>query len=173
MEMLRLDEVGALLEATPVMLRVQLDRLDDRVLCWRPAPGEWCIKEVIGHLIETDRIAFWGRIRQMREEDYPILSGMDVNAVAAARRDDQWPVDDLLNELSVLRAEIGPMVAGLSPADLARKGRYPKLGGDLSVQDLVYEWPFHDANHIKQIQDILQAWALPGMGELMRAAVTS
>ena len=171
MEMLRLDEVGALLEATPVMLRVQLDRLDDRVLCWRPAPGEWCIKEVIGHLIETDRIAFWGRIQHMLEEDYPTLGGMDVNAVAAARRDDEWPVNELLNELSALRAEIGPMVAGLGPDDLARTGRYPKFG-DLSVQDLVYEWPFHDANHIKQIQNIIQAWTLPGMGEAMRAAVT-
>jgi len=170
MDTLTLKEIGALLEATPALLRVQLTGLDDAILRWRPAPGEWCIKEVIGHLIETDRIAFMGRIRLMIDEDYPTLGGMDVKGVAAARRDDARDLGELLDELTGLRAEIGPIVAALGSEELAHAGSYPKFG-ELSVQDLVYEWPFHDANHIKQIQDVIQAWALPGMGELMRNAV--
>lgn len=169
---LTLHEIGNLLEATPALLRVQLGGLDNAILRWRPAAGEWCIKEVIGHLIETDRIAFMGRVRQMLDADYPTLGGMDVDGIAAARRDDERDLGELLDELTALRAEIGPFVAALSSEELARAGAYPRLES-MSVQDLIYEWPFHDANHIKQIQDIIMAWSLPGMGEAMRNAVSS
>ncbi len=169
---LTLQEIGNLLEATPALLRVQLGGLDDAILRWRPDIGEWCIKEVIGHLIETDRIAFMGRVQQMLDADYPTLGGMDVNDIAAARHDDERDLGELLDELTTLRAEISPKVSALHASDLARAGAYPRLES-MSVQDLVYEWPFHDANHIKQIQDIIMAWSLPGMGEAMRKAVTS
>ena len=119
---LTLHEIGNLLEATPALLRVQLGGLDNAILRWRPAAGEWCIKEVIGHLIETDHIAFMGRVRQMLDADYPTLGGMDVDGIAAARRDDERDLGELLDELTALRAEIGPFVAALSSEELARAG---------------------------------------------------
>lgn len=32
---------------------------------WHPAEGEWCVNEVLGHLIEAEARGFAGRIRQI------------------------------------------------------------------------------------------------------------
>ena len=46
-------EVAALLPATVAQFRAELAAMPERVLAWHPAPGEWCVKEVLGHLIEA------------------------------------------------------------------------------------------------------------------------
>lgn len=55
---LDLNEIAALIQATPQTLRQELNGLGAEVWQWRPAPDQWCINEVIGHLIEVDRNAF-------------------------------------------------------------------------------------------------------------------
>ena len=166
-----LEQVASILRSTPDLLRAQLLPLDPSVLRWRPAPKEWCANEVIGHLIETDLDAFMGRCKTMIDEDYPTLGGMDIHGLVASRKDSERNVADLLDVLAEQRIGIAEWVAQLTPADLARSGAYARLG-ELSVGDLVYEWPYHDANHIKQIQDLIQDQVLPHMGEGMRRAVT-
>lgn len=165
-----ITQVASVLRTTPDVLRAQLLPLDDAALRWRSAPDDWCIKEVIGHLIETDRDAFLGRIKAMLDEAYPTLGGMDIHGLVAERQDSRRAVADLLDDLADQRAEIANFVAQLTLADLTRSGNYPRLG-DITVADFVYEWPFHDASHIAQIQDLIKAQMLPHMGDLMRAAV--
>lgn len=165
-----ITQVAAVLRATPDVLRAQLLPLDDTILRWRSGPDDWCIKEVIGHLIETDMDAFLGRAKAMIEEKYPTLGGMDIHGLVAERNDSDRAAADLLDDLARQRAEIADFVALLTPANLARRGNYPRLG-DMTVADFVYEWPFHDASHIAQIQDIIKAQTLPHMGDLMREAV--
>jgi hypothetical protein len=165
-----MEQVAAVLRSTPELLRAQLLPLDPSVLSWRPAPDEWCANEVIGHLIETDMDAFLGRCKTMIKEDYPTLGGMDIHGLVASRKDSERNVAGLLDVLAEQRIGICQWVAELTPNDLKRSGAYARLG-ELSVGDLVYEWPYHDANHIKQIQDLIQDQVLPHMGEGMRKAV--
>ena len=162
--------VAAVLRSTPSVLRAQLLSLDDAALRWRATPEDWCIKEVIGHLIETDRDAFMGRIKTMIASEHPTLGGMDIHGLVAERHDSERAVSELIDELAFQRVEIADFVAGLTPEDLACAGHYPRMG-DLTVADFVYEWPFHDASHIAQIQDVIKAQMLPHMGALMRKAV--
>ena len=172
MRLLTMREIASLLNAMPDVLNAQLAAVEDDLLAWRPAEDERCIKEIIGHLIETDRVAFRGRIDLVLAEPAPTLGGMDVYGVAAARRDDVRPLSVLIDELRRERALAAPLVAGLTSDDLERVGPYPRLG-QLRVADLVYEWPFHDAAHLMQIQEIIRLLALPGMSEAMQRAVTS
>ncbi len=165
-----MNQVASVLRSTPDLLRAQLLPIAPSVLRWRPAAEEWCVNEVIGHLIETDMDAFLRRCRTMIEQDYPTLGGMDIHGLVASRKDSERNVADLLDVLAEQRIGICDWVAQLTPDDLARNGAYARLG-ELSVRDLVYEWPYHDANHIKQIQDLIQDQLLPQMGEGMRKAV--
>lgn len=164
------SQVAALLRSTPQVLRAQLIPLDDAALRWRISPEDWCIKEVIGHLVETDRDAFFGRIKTMMTSEHPTLGGMDIHGLVVDRKDSQRPVEELIDELAAQRHEIAEFVAGLTVEDLACPGYYPRLG-NLTVADFVYEWPFHDASHIAQIQNNIKTQMLPHMGELMRKAV--
>jgi hypothetical protein len=43
----------------------ELQHLPDEILAWHPAPGEWCVKECLGHIIEADRRGFSHRIRDV------------------------------------------------------------------------------------------------------------
>jgi hypothetical protein len=160
-------DVSPLLQSTVIALRAEMDALPDRALSWRPRPGEWCVKEVVGHLIEAERRGFAGRIRIILDGDEPALQGWDPDEVARARRDDAGEGRALVSELAALREESVRLVAGLGPAQLLRRGIHPKVG-PLTVAELLHEWVFHDRNHVRQILDNVQAWAWPHMGNAQR-----
>ena len=65
-----------LLAAFPEQLKRQLLGLDDAALRFRPAPDEWSIMELVGHIIDVG--ALWpGRTRQMLATDNPTLAAVD------------------------------------------------------------------------------------------------
>src|SRR5258708_31557208 len=82
----------------------------------RPAEGEWCALEVIGHMLEAERRGFAGRIRLLLAGDEPSLETWDPPSVAAARRDCGREPEQLVDELVHLRAQGGRLVDGLRPA---------------------------------------------------------
>ena len=160
-------EIGRLLESAVAMIRAELAGLPDEILAWHPAPGEWCAKEVLGHLIESEGRGFSGRIRIILAGDTPALETWDQNEVARVRRDCEGDAAVLLDELASLRRESVTLVAGLGPADLEREGRHPKVGL-LRLDNLLHEWVHHDRNHQRQILANVQARAWPHMGSARR-----
>jgi hypothetical protein len=162
-------EVAALLPATVALLRAEIGGLPERVLAWHPAPGEWCVKDVLGHLIEAERRGFAGRIRIILGGDTPALQGWDPAAVAAARGDCARPAGALLDELAAMREESATLVGRLLAADLDRTGLHPKVGR-LSVRDLLQEWVHHDRNHVRQALANVQAYVWPAMGNAQKFA---
>jgi len=159
--------VALLLRAAAAMIQAELSALPASALVWHPAPGEWCVKEVLGHLVETEQRGFAGRIRVILSAESPRLEGWDQDAVARARGDCEREWAGLWDEFSRLRADSVPLVAGLSPADLRRGGHHPKVGF-LTVADLLHEWVHHDRNHVRQILANVQALAWPHMGNAQR-----
>ena len=47
-------QATALLGTMPIFLRAEFEAAPKEFLQWRPAPEEWCVQEVVGHLIETE-----------------------------------------------------------------------------------------------------------------------
>jgi hypothetical protein len=160
-------EVARLLPATVPTLRAELAALPDRVLAWHPAPDEWCVKEVLGHLIESERRGFAGRIRIILAGDTPALEGWDPATVARARGDCARPAAALLDELATLREESASLVGRLIAADLDRAGRHPTVG-PLRVGELLQEWVHHDRNHVRQALANVQAYVWPAMGNAQK-----
>jgi hypothetical protein len=160
-------EVAALLRAAMATLTAELGALPERLTTWHPAPGEWCVKEIVGHLIEAERRGFAGRIRILLAEDDPALQTWDQNEVARARGDCARSLTALLEELAALRRDSATLVSALRLTDLARGGRHPKVGV-LRVGDLLQEWVHHDRNHIRQALANVQAFVWPAMGNSQR-----
>jgi hypothetical protein len=160
--------VAALLRSADAVIHAELSALPAPVLGFHPAPGEWCAKEVLGHLIECERRGFSGRIHIILKSDHsPDLEGWDQDAVARARQDCDREWSALYQEFSRLRSASIAQVAGLSAADLARRGQHPKVGL-LTVADVLHEWVYHDRNHIRQMLANVQAFAWPHMGNAQR-----
>jgi hypothetical protein len=160
-------EVAALLPATIALLRAEIGGLPERVVAWHPAPDEWCVKDVLGHLIEAERRGFAGRIRIILGADTPALDRWDPPEVARARRDCAKPAAALLEELADMRQASVAIVHGLGAADLDRAGKHPAVGR-LTIGDLLQEWVHHDRNHVRQVLANVQAYVWPAMGNAQK-----
>ena len=156
-----------LLEASLAAIEAEIAALGDDGAAWRPAPGEWCANEIVGHLIEAERRGFAGRIRAILAAHNPRLQSWDQPAVAASRHDCDSPPAALVAELRQLRRDSLRLIAGLSPGDLDRAGIHPDVG-ELRVSDLLAEWVHHDRNHVKQLLANTQARVTPQMGNARR-----
>ena len=160
-------EASALLRASMEAIRAEASALSDHAASFHPKPGEWCAKEVLGHLIEADRRGFGGRIRQLLDADNPACIGWDPDEVARGRGDCGKSVATLLDELSKVRADGLKVVESLGAVGLARRGQHPKVG-PLTVSDILHEWVHHDRNHLKQMMTNIQTYAWPHMGNAQR-----
>jgi hypothetical protein len=168
---LTVPQVARLLGSLPDQLRTELDALPPHVVAWHPAPGEWCAKEVMGHIIAAESRGFAGRIRRILEQNEPALQAWDQAQVGHERRDCERAAGDLLQELTALRRESVALVAALTEPDLHRAGTHPKVGR-LRIGDLLHEWVHHDRNHFRQILANVQAFAWPHMGNARRFSET-
>jgi hypothetical protein len=160
-------EVANALRASLLAVRVECTGLPAAVLRWHPAPGEWCVLEVIGHLIEAEERGFAGRVRTLLAETDPQFRTWDQEAVARERRDCERDPGALLAEWTRLREASATLADSLRPTDLARSGRHPSVGR-LSISDLLAEWVHHDRNHLRQILANVQAYVWPHMGNAQR-----
>lgn len=160
-------EMAALLRASMEAMRAESAALTEGAASWHPAPGEWCVKEVLGHLIEAERRGFAGRVRDFLAKEDPACVPWDQDAVARERKDCARPLGALVNELGALRADSVKLVEGLPTAALSRAGQHPKVGR-LTIGEVVHEWVHHDRNHLKQIVANVQALAWPHMGNAQR-----
>jgi hypothetical protein len=161
--------VAALLKTSGDAARAELQALPEAVLGWHPAPGEWCVKETLGHILEAERRGFNGRIRLILDQHEPRLAAWDQQAVARERQDCSRATPDLLREFAELRADSLALIAGLQSADLQKGGTHEKVGY-LRVSDLLHEWVHHDRNHLKQILANVQAYVWPNMANAQQFA---
>jgi len=160
-------QAAVLLRGAGDAIRAELAALPEAVLHWHPPPGEWCLLEVLGHLIEAERRGFADRIRLILERDQPHFATWDQAAVARERRDCERDPAALLGEFSRLREASVALVAGLREADLPRGGEHGSVGL-LRVGDLLHEWVHHDRNHLRQMLANVQAAVWPHMGNAQR-----
>jgi hypothetical protein len=161
------DEVAGLLESSGDAFAATLDALTPELASWRPAPGEWCVNEVVGHVIEVEKSGFAGRIRVILGADEPKLPTSDRDQIVKDRDDCARDPKELKQELLELRSDSVKLVRSLRPEQLARGGLHPQVGR-LTVDDLLHEWVHHDGNHLRQALGNVQAYVWPHMGNARR-----
>ena len=161
------QQVAAFLVSTSALLEAEIAALGDDEARWHPAPGEWCANEVIGHLIESERRGFNGRIKRILDEDNPRVEPWDQIAVARERKDCDRMAQSLWMEFMGLRSDSVTLVQSLRPAHLDRSCVHGKVGV-LRVRDLMHEWVHHDRNHTRQLLANVQARVWPHMGNAQK-----
>ena len=160
-------QAAALLGTMPIFLRAEFEAAPEELLRWRPAADEWCVLEVVGHLIETEERGFAGRIRTILAEERPQFITWDPATVARERQDEQRDPAELLAEFIGRRTAGVAIVETLTAPDLDRGGDHPEVGF-LTVNDLLHEWIHHDANHLRQVLANIQSYTWPSMGNAQR-----
>lgn len=88
---------------------------------FRYAPGKWSIREVVGHVVDTERIFVYRAVCFARGETQP-LPGFDENAYAANSGADGKPLAKHLAEFRAQRAATISFLQGLPAEALTRRG---------------------------------------------------
>ncbi|MEX2283897.1 MAG: DinB family protein [Gemmatimonadota bacterium] len=134
-----------------MVLRVQLA---DTIALLRPvseqqsthryAEGKWSVKQVIGHLIDGERI-FLYRANCIARGDRSPLPGFDENTYAEAGGFDGRPFQSLLAELEAARGSTASFFQNLPDDAWRRLGIANNL--EISVRALAYITAGHELHH--------------------------
>lgn len=112
---------------------------------YRYAPDKWSIKEVIGHICDTERIMGYRALRIARADATP-LPGFEQNDYVPAGNFDQRTLADLGEELAAVRQATLHLFRHLGPEALARRGT--ASGNPFTPRALAYVIAGHERHHV-------------------------
>jgi uncharacterized protein (TIGR03083 family) len=115
----------------------------------RYAAGKWSVKEVVGHLADTERIMAYRALRIARADETP-LPGFDENAYVPPAKFDGRPLADLVAELRTTRAATLALFRSFDGDAWRRRGT--ASGKPVSVRALGYMIPGHERHHVEILQ---------------------
>ena len=118
--------------------------LPDDVALTRHPPYTWSIKEVVGHVTDTERIFGYRALRFARGDSTP-LPGFEENEYAQVAGFDRLPISALVDEFEAVRRSHLCLFANLADADWTRRG----VASDslVSVRALAYIIVGHQRHH--------------------------
>jgi hypothetical protein len=127
------------------------ENVTERASLARYADGKWSIKEVVGHLGDTERIFSYRLLRIARGDPTP-LPGYDENAYVPAGNFDRRPLRALLDELRATRLSTTALMEGLPPESWARRGT--ANGKPISARALAYIIVGHVNHHMGTLREL-------------------
>jgi DinB superfamily len=152
LSLLRGQDPVAVLAATPRAVREQVAGLPEALLGRRPAPKEWSVSEVLGHLWDSE-IAYSFRARAILAQDTPRLIGYDQDAWATLAR----PVfAELLDAFAALRTANLALIRHTPEALWERRGLHEERGL-LSFRLMTETMAGHDRAHLQQLAQTITA----------------
>jgi rubrerythrin len=145
------SEIPVILETIPDQVEVVISKVSDDVLRRKPSEEEWCVKEIVGHIIETD-LLFSQRVRVMLEgQGIPVIPrSAPPWKLHEEKGYEELSADELLERLRRARSASLELVRGLKPEQWTRQGTL--LGTITSVLDLGSWLTNHDRGHLAQIR---------------------
>jgi uncharacterized protein (TIGR03083 family) len=149
--------IGKVPESDPVaVLATQIDvtapllrGLSETDALKRYAPGKWSVKEIVGHLADTERIMAYRALRIARGDETP-LPGFDENAYVPPAKFDARPLADLIADLRTVRAASLVLFKSLDADAWHRRGT--ASGKPISVRALGYMIPGHERHHVEVLK---------------------
>jgi hypothetical protein len=131
-------------------LETLIKGLSETALMHRYATDKWTIMEILGHLIDDERIYVYRALRFARG-DTTALPGFDQDHFARFSGANDRSVDDLLNEFALVRECTIAFFVSLDDDALLKSGIAD--GNRATVRALGYHITGHLLRHINVIQE--------------------
>lgn len=124
---------------------IPMDKFD-----YRYAEGKWTIKDIIQHVIDTERIFAYRALRFSRNDQTPLPS-FEENDYADNTDSNSRSIQDLLTEFSAVRHSTLLFYKSLSEEQLKRIGT--ASGNQISVRALGFVMIGHQKHHQKVFEE--------------------
>jgi len=139
------------LQAQHTDIHALLTHTDDAQASALPAPSEWSIKQVVGHVSDTERLLAFRALWFARGEQSD-LPRMEPNPWVALSDANARPLSDLLAEFDHLRAASIALLANLDAAAWQRRGI--ASGNVMSVRALAWIIAGHELHHNRSLREV-------------------
>ena len=114
------------------------------------APGEWTLKEVVGHLADDERIFTYRALSIARGDSFE-LPGFDQNLYVAGAGFEQRSLAGLLGEYRAVRQATLELFSGFPAEAWGRRGAVN--GYTASVRGLAFHIAGHELHHLDVLRE--------------------
>ena len=150
-ELTRGSDIIAMLTRQIDEIKNTLGPLSETQTLFRPAPAEWSIKEVLGHINDTERIFFYRALCISRGETQP-LPGFDQDQYVQGANFDAYSLQELVREFVLIRQAHLISIQHISGEASLRTGT--ASNHSISVRALIHMLAGHVSHHLKSLQTV-------------------
>lgn len=127
-----------------------LGGIDEEKANYRYAPDKWSIKQVVGHLVDSERIFAYRALRIARGDKTP-LPGMDQDDFVNGANFDEQTLADLATEFELVRLSSIQFFRSLREDAWERRGT--ANDNEVSVRALAFIIAGHEAHHLNVLRE--------------------
>jgi hypothetical protein len=124
--------------------------IGDERASFRYAAGKWNIKEIIGHLGDTERVFSYRALCFARNDKTP-LPGFEQDDYVAFGGFDSRTITDVLSEFRAIRSASITLFESFDESALARKGK--ASGFEFTVRSVPFIIAGHELHHMGVIKE--------------------
>jgi uncharacterized damage-inducible protein DinB len=124
-------------------------RIDPDKAAYAYAEGKWTIKQVVGHITDTERVFAYRALAFSREAIE--LPGFDQDVYMEKATFNNRSLEDLANEFNTVRESTLYLLKSFSEEQTLQKGI--ASGSPLSVRALAYMIAGHEMHHVKLLKE--------------------
>ena len=143
------DIAGELVHLTREAMEV-LASIPPEKETFRYAPGKWSVREMVGHVSDTERI-LCVRLLAASRGDLGNLPGFDENLYSANSGHDGMPLADLVEEFTLVRKSTMALLAKLDHDQWRRTTLI--RGFRLSARGMAWSIAGHSTHHIRFLRE--------------------
>lgn len=143
-------DVLALLRDQLEETRSLLVGLTDEQAAHRYAPGKWSVKEVAGHVTDTERVFAYRALRAARGDATP-LPGFEQDDFVAHGGFDGRSLGSLFEELAAVRSASLALFQSFDAEALARRGT--ASGAGFAVRAIPFILAGHERHHLRILRE--------------------
>jgi uncharacterized damage-inducible protein DinB len=127
-----------------------LASLDETKAAYRYAESKWSVKEVLGHVIDAERVFAYRALAIARGDTQP-LPGFDENPYVVNAAFDAWKLGDLAEHYALVRRSTIVLFRNFPDEAWDRRGtasEYP-----ITVRALAWIMAGHERHHVKVLRE--------------------
>ena len=144
------DDILSVIEQQSSETQKLIGSLDDQRAAYRYAEGKWSVKQVIGHVTDSERI-FAYRLLCIARGETTSLPGFDENAYMQASNFDDWKLGDLAESYALVRRSNIVLFRNLPEEVWDRRG--VANNNPITVRALAYVLAGHERHHLKVLHE--------------------
>ncbi len=143
------DIISALQKQLAETLKL-LSEINEEKAAYRYAEGKWSVKELVGHMIDAERIFAYRALRIARGDRTPI-EGYEQDDYVKNAEFDSYSLADLAEEFAQVRKANVSMFQHLSEEAWHRRGIVNDK--EITVRALAYNIAGHEIYHVKILRE--------------------